>query len=112
MSKLRFPNFPDYVIRDGLKPTAYQIFCGEDSEVIHERCAKVPKDREFPLYADDIEAARNLEPIRCFMCDGEIVAALQEPHKFQSMHGIDACWHCDSDYGQHDKPPAPTESRT
>jgi hypothetical protein len=22
-------------------------------------------------------------------------------HNFQSMHGTDACWHCDSDYGQH-----------
>lgn len=23
-------------------------------------------------------------------------------HKFQSMNGTNACWHCDSDYGQHE----------
>jgi hypothetical protein len=24
-------------------------------------------------------------------------------HKFQSMHGTNACWHCDTDYGQHSR---------
>lgn len=71
-------HLPNYVFREGQEPTAYQIFCGEDSEIIHEPCAKSPQDREFPLYADDIEAARNLEPIRCFMCDGQIAAAIDE----------------------------------
>lgn len=29
--------------------------------------------------------------------DNDIVKA----RRFQSMHGTDACWNCDSDYGQH-----------
>lgn len=24
-----------------------------------------------------------------------------QPRRFKSMHGTDACWNCDSDYGQH-----------
>lgn len=70
-------HLPNYVFREGQEPTAYQIFCGEDSEIIHEQCAKAPQDREFPLYSDDIEAARNLEPIQCFMCDKEIAAGIE-----------------------------------
>lgn len=66
---------PRYVFREGVEPIAYQIFAGEDSEIIHEACAKAPDDREFPLYADDIELARCLEPIQCFMCDGVIAEA-------------------------------------
>lgn len=23
-------------------------------------------------------------------------------HRFQSMHGTDACWHCEKDFGQHE----------
>lgn len=65
-------HFPKYVFRDGADPVAYQIFAGEESEVIHEACAKAAEDREFPLYPDDIEAMRNLEPIQCFMCSEQI----------------------------------------
>jgi hypothetical protein len=65
-------HFPDYVFREDVEPVAYQIFVGEDSEIIHEACAKAPEDREFPLYADDIEAYRNSESIQCFMCYKQI----------------------------------------
>lgn len=68
-------HFPNYAFREGVEPIAYQIFCGEDSEIIHEACAKAPEDREFPLYEDDIEAYRNLEPIQCFMCYEQIAEA-------------------------------------
>lgn len=67
-------HFPNYVFREGVEPVAYQIFCGDDSEIIHEACAKAPEDREFPLYTDDIESYRNLEPIQCFMCLQQIAA--------------------------------------
>lgn len=67
---------PSYVFREGVEPVAYQIFSGDESEIIHETCAKAAEDREFPLYADDITAMRNLEPIQCFMCYGQIAEAL------------------------------------
>jgi hypothetical protein len=70
---------PNYMYREDEEPIAYQIFCGEESEIIHERCAKAPEDREFPLYTDDIEAARNLEPIQCFMCGERIAEAKVTP---------------------------------
>lgn len=35
---------------------------------------------------------------------GECVTLTADCHEFQSMHGTDACWYCDSDYGQHPKP--------
>lgn len=63
---------PSYVFREGVEPIAYQIFASDESEIIHEACAKAREDREFPLYEDDIEAMRNLEPIQCFMCYGQI----------------------------------------
>lgn len=71
-------HLPNYVFRDDEEPAAYQIFRGEDSEIIHEQCAKTPRDREFPLYPDDIEAARNLEPIICDVCEGLIADPKQE----------------------------------
>lgn len=63
---------PSYVFREGQEPVAYQVWRTEQSEVIHEGCAKTSWDREFPLYADDIEAMRNLEPIVCDACEGQI----------------------------------------
>lgn len=71
-------HFPTYVFREGVEPMAYQIFAGNDSEIIHESCAKAPEDREFPLYPDDIEAMRNLEPIQCFMCCETIAGVRSE----------------------------------
>jgi hypothetical protein len=69
-------HFPKYVFREGLEPVAYQVFKhDESSEVIHERCAKTTWDREFPLYADDIEAMRCMEPIVCDACEGQIAEA-------------------------------------
>lgn len=68
---------PSYTFREGVEPTAYQIFATEEgSEVIHEACAKDIWDREFPLYDDDIQAMRNLEPIVCDVCDRQIADPL------------------------------------
>lgn len=66
---------PLYTFRDSEEPTAYQVWRSEQSEVIHESCAKTMWDREFPLYADDIEAMRNLEPIVCDVCEEQIAEA-------------------------------------
>lgn len=60
---------PKYIFREGVEPVAYQVWKSEASEIIHASCATDPNDREFPLYADDIEAARYLEPIICLKCD-------------------------------------------
>lgn len=65
---------PSYTFREDQEPTAYQVFSGEQSEVIHEGCAKTIWDREFPLYSEDIEAMRSLEPIVCDNCE-EVIAA-------------------------------------
>lgn len=81
---------PNYTFRDGIEPTAYQVWPAEQSEIIHEACAKTPQDREFPLYADDIEMARCLEPIICDRCEHEIAGAL-EPcshcHGYRQVEG-------------------------
>lgn len=75
-ANMKRQHFPNYVFREGVEPMAYQIFCGDDSEIIHENCAKAAEDREFPLYEDDIQAMRNLEPIQCFMCYEQIAEAV------------------------------------
>lgn len=67
--------FPKYVFRDSQEPVAYQVWRSEQSEVIHESCAKDMWDREFPLYPDDIEAMRCLEPIICDVCERQIAEA-------------------------------------
>lgn len=67
---------PNYVFYDGVDPVAYHILSKEPSEIVHEACAKTPNDREFPLYAEDIEAFRNLEPIICEICEEMIAEAL------------------------------------
>ena len=68
---------PNYVFHDRVDPVAYHILSKEPSEVVHEGCAKTPSDREFPLYPEDIEAMRNLEPIICDNCEGQIAAAIE-----------------------------------
>lgn len=65
---------PNYVFHDGVQPAAYHLLYKEPSEVVHEACAKTSRDREFPLYPEDIEAMRNLEPIVCDNCE-EVIAA-------------------------------------
>lgn len=69
---------PNYTFREGVEPTAYQIWPSEQSEIIHEACAETPQDREFPLYADDVEMARCLEPLICDRCEREIAGALEQ----------------------------------
>jgi hypothetical protein len=67
---------PNYVFHDGVDPVAYHLLSREPSEIVHEGCAKTPRDREFPLYPEDIEAFRNLEPIVCDVCEGLIAEAV------------------------------------
>lgn len=62
-------HFPNYVFREGNEPIAYQVWKSEESEVVHADCATDPSEREFPLYTDDIDAMRCLEPIICLKCD-------------------------------------------
>lgn len=69
---------PKYVFREGVEPTAYQVFVGDASDIIHEGCAKNEWDREFPLYEDDVEAMRCAEVIQCLVCDGVIAQAKPE----------------------------------
>jgi hypothetical protein len=71
---------PNYTFRDGVEPSAYQVWpnVDESSEVIHEACAKDVWEREFPLYADDIELMRCLEPIICDRCDKRIAEAAEK----------------------------------
>lgn len=69
-------HLPNYVFHDGVDPIAYHLLSKEPSEVIHEACAKTPSDREFPLYPEDIQAMRNLEPIICDVCENQIAAAI------------------------------------
>jgi hypothetical protein len=68
-------HYPNYTFREGVEPTAYQIWPTEQSEVVHEACAKDARDREFPLYPDDIEAMRCLEPIICDRCGQQMAEA-------------------------------------
>lgn len=60
---------PKYVYRDGEEPAAYQIWVGsgdwEESTVVCAPCVDHPsneraaiREREFPLYADDLDAAK------------------------------------------------------
>ena len=48
---------PRYVFREDVDPVAYQMWPTEESVLIHESCAVSPDEREFPLYADDLEEA-------------------------------------------------------
>jgi hypothetical protein len=70
------PYLPNYVSHEGVDPVAYHLLWKEPSEIVHEACAKTPRDREFPLYAEDIEAMRNLEPITCDVCEKQIAEAI------------------------------------
>jgi hypothetical protein len=39
-----------------------------------------------------------IKDIQLYVSEVDVKAPM---HKFQSMHGTDACWHCDSDYARH-----------
>lgn len=75
---------PNYTFRGSIEPVAYQIWPTEQSEIIHEACAKDVWDREFPLYPDDVEMMRCLEPIICDRCEGQIAAVAE---KCDHCHG-------------------------
>lgn len=79
-------HFPNYVFRDGVDPVAYHLLSLEPSEIVHEACAKTSQDREFPLYPEDVEAMRCLEPIDCFVCEGRIAEAV-ELHECERCSG-------------------------
>lgn len=67
---------PNYTFREGLEPAAYHVFnLDESSDIVHADCAGDMWEREFPLYEDDLEAARCLDDIYCPKCDRVIVSA-------------------------------------
>jgi hypothetical protein len=80
---------PSYNFREGVEPTAYQVWPSEQSELIHEACAATPQDREFPLYADDVEMARCLEPIICDRCETQIAEALEQCPRCQGRGQVE-----------------------
>lgn len=60
---------PAYIFRDS-PPVAYQYWpSDEESQFFCDACADGPSECEFPLYSDDLEAARNLEPLLCERCE-------------------------------------------
>jgi hypothetical protein len=70
---------PNYSFRDNEDPVAFQVWPrDEESALLHPQCAETPNENEFPLYADDVEAGRCLEPILCDKCDGLIAEPLPE----------------------------------
>lgn len=72
-SPVRVPHLPSYVFREGVEPLAYQVWRSDESAgVIHEACANDATEREFPLYADDLECEAQQEAICCDTCDGVI----------------------------------------
>lgn len=105
---------PTYTFREGEDPAAYQTFNEDASGVIHEACARTPQEREFPLYPDDIEELRSLEPTLCERCEGEIAPPLEKktPHALWLEAGRDAARYRELmiRYGhlvQREKPPEP-----
>ncbi|HEX5704842.1 MAG TPA: hypothetical protein VFX97_16710 [Pyrinomonadaceae bacterium] len=68
---------PAYVFREGVEPPYFQVWDNdESSDVIHSRCAQTPYDREFPVYADEIQEMRCLEDIYCARCERLILVAV------------------------------------
>lgn len=70
-------HLPAYSFREGIEPTAYNYCPSGDEEgaLLCAACARTPRDREFPLYDDDLEAMRNLEPILCERCQKMLAEA-------------------------------------
>jgi hypothetical protein len=48
----------------------------------------------------DIVYTAAIKDIQLQVNEIHVMAAVRK-HEFQSMHGTDTCWHCDTDYGQH-----------
>lgn len=81
---------PNYTFREGVEPIAYQIWPDlEASEVVHEVCAKDIWEREFPLYADDLELMRCLEPIICYRCERQIAKAAEKCSHCQGLGEVE-----------------------
>lgn len=68
---------PSYTFREGVEPPYFHLFRSDDenSEIIHSGCAANMRDREFPVYADELHEMRCFEDIVCPICDGLILAA-------------------------------------
>lgn len=52
----------------------------------------------------DIVYTAAIKDIQLQVNEIHVMAAVRQ-HEFQSMHSTSACWHCDSDYGQHSTTP-------
>jgi hypothetical protein len=66
---------PSYTFREGIEPPYFQVWHGEDSEIVHAHCTGNVWDREFPVYADELHEMRCLEDIYCAVCDRLILVA-------------------------------------
>lgn len=75
------PWLPRYVFRADEEPVAYN-FCpsgDEEGAILCAECAATPRDREFPLYADDLQTMRNLEPTLCERCQKLLAEEMEKP---------------------------------
>ena len=52
-------------------------------------------EEAFNVLVHTLRAIRNASPV------SPASDPVVQSHKFQSMHGTDSCWHCDSDYAVH-----------
>lgn len=72
---------PSYTFRPNLNPVAYHVFLIDESGMLCRTCAEQSSAQffecEFPLYEDDIETARNYEPILCERCNKELAPPLE-----------------------------------
>jgi hypothetical protein len=67
--------YPNYTFREEEEPLAFQVWKSDESSgLIHEACAETPGDREFPLFADDLQELADLAqaPVYCETCDSLI----------------------------------------
>lgn len=65
-----------YTYRKNEDEVAFAYYRGAEEDIICPTCTDTPHDREFPLYADNLEEMRCLEPLRCVKCDKELVPSL------------------------------------
>lgn len=85
---------PAYTFREGEQEIAFAFgrpsdVNPEDGAILCESCVSLPQEREFPLYADDLEGLRNLEPILCELCNKELAATLEPAARLEAESGDD-----------------------
>lgn len=87
---------PQFTIGQKVKAIAFTDCFGKD---IPERCdLTVTEIRKV-----DGQSIPSYYRVKADADNGEYIEGAERffDHEFQSMHGTDSCWHCDSDYAQH-----------